>query len=231
MRLNKNDLCTSLKYLLSRSVEYHIIHSLTTVPRTGGTTISTLLSTCHTLVQASSSFTSPLLYNRESDDVAFASRFRDPTLYVVRTHHQQFVNVDLDSYEGVQRALNGKLIESELANVVVVPDVRLGSLLFGNGNNDDDSDGNTNGGEGEEQQQLQQQEDNGDSDGDNKKQQKKEYKGVLFAMFRHPIDRAVSEFYNKQNVKDSVHYDQVSLVLFHLFLCEFIIWSCIYCRF
>jgi hypothetical protein len=133
------------------------------------------------------------------------------------------VNVDLDSYEGVQRALNGKLIESELANVVVVPDVRLGSLLFGNGNNDDDSDGNTNGGEGEEQQQLQQQqEDNGDSDGDNKKQQKKQYKGVLFAMFRHPIDRSVSEFYNKQNVKDSVHYDQVSLVLFHLFLCEFI---------
>ena len=135
------------------------------------------------------------------------------------------MNVDLDSYEGVQRALNGKLIESELADVVVVPDVRLGSLLFGNGN----SDGNTNG--GEEQQQLQQQEDNGDSDGDNKKQQKKEYKGVLFAMFRHPIDRSVSEFYNKQNVKDSVHYDQVSLVLFHLFLCEFITWSFIYCIF
>ena len=130
------------------------------------------------------------------------------------------MNVDLDSYEGVQRAINGKLIESELADVVVVPDVRLGSLLFGNGNDNDDSD--TNGEQKGEQQLLQQQQDN-DSDA---KKNKKEYKGVLFAMFRHPIDRVVSEFYNKQNVKDSVHYDQVSLVLFSSVLCEFIS-SCI----
>jgi len=134
------------------------------------------------LVQATSSFSSPPVHTREVDDAAFASRFRDPTLYVVRTHGQQFVNVDLDSYEGVQRAVKGDLIEKELADVVVVPDVRLGGLLFGSDNN-------------EQQQQVD--------------QGKKEYNGVLFAMFRHPIDRAVSLFYHKQNVKDSIHYDPV----------------------
>ena len=122
------------------------------------------------------------MHTREVDDAAFASRFRDPTLYVVRTHGQQFVNVDLDSYEGVQRAVKGELIEKELADVVVVPDVRLGGLLYGSDNSG-------------QRQQV--------NDG------KKEYKGVLFAMFRHPIDRAVSLFYHKQNVKDSIHYDPV----------------------
>lgn len=91
------------------------------------------------------------------------------------------MNVDLDSYEGVQRAVKGDLIEKELADVVVVPDVRLGGLLFGSDNN-------------EQQQQV---------------EGKKEYKGVLFAMFRHPIDRAVSLFYHKQTLKDSIHYDPV----------------------
>ena len=92
------------------------------------------------------------------------------------------MNVDLDSYEGVQRAVKGELIEKELADVVVVPDVRLGGLLYGSDNSG-------------QRQQV--------NDG------KKEYKGVLFAMFRHPIDRAVSLFYHKQNVKDSIHYDPV----------------------
>mmetsp|Transcript_33314 Transcript_33314/g.70084 ORF Transcript_33314/g.70084 Transcript_33314/m.70084 type:complete len:574 (-) Transcript_33314:448-2169(-) len=161
------------------------------IPRTGGTTLSTLLATCHSLVQATSSFSSPPVFTRGQDE-AFASRFRDPTLYVVRTNGQQFVNVDLDSMEGVERAVNGKLIENELANVVSVPDVRLGSLLFGDGQNHwSAAQDNNDGGEREGQQQ----------------QQQKEYKGVLFAMFRHPIDRAVSVFYHKQSVKDSVHYD------------------------
>ncbi|KAL7537788.1 hypothetical protein ACHAXR_008091 [Thalassiosira sp. AJA248-18] len=143
------------------------------IPRTGGTTLSTLLATCHSLVQATSSFTSPPVFNRGNDE-AIASRFRDPTLYVVRTGGEQFVNVDLDSWEGVQRAVHGNLIENELADVVAMPDVRLGSLLF-----------------------------DGDGGGDNKK----EHKGVLFAMFRHPMDRAQSVFYHKQSIRDSVHYD------------------------
>ena len=158
------------------------------IPRSGGTTLSTLLATCHSLVQATSSFTSPLLYTR-GDDEAFASRFRDPALYVVRGHGEQFVNVDLDSLEGVQRAANGQLIEKELADVVSVPDVRLGSLLFNNQQQTNAADAaaattsDTNG-------------------GDNKT-----FQGVLFAMFRHPVDRSVSAFYHKQSVKDSVHYD------------------------
>lgn len=144
-----------------------------TVPRTGGTTIARLLATCHALVAATSSFSSPAVFAR-GDDAAAASRFRDPTLYVVRTGGERAVNVDLDSFEGVRRAVRGGLIERELAEFVAVPDVRLGSLLFGR-------------------------------DGDGRRD--KEYKGVLFAMFRHPIDRSVSWFYDKQSVKDSVHYD------------------------
>ena len=94
------------------------------------------------------------------------------------------MNVDLDSYEGVQRAVKGDLIEKELADIVAVPDVRLGGLLlFGSNDNN-----------GQQQQVV---------------EGKKEYKGVLFAMFRHPIDRVVSLFYHKQSVKDSIHYDPV----------------------
>jgi len=159
------------------------------IPRAGGTTLSTLLATCHSLVQATSSFSSPPLLTR-NDDPLVAARFRDPTLYVVRTGGEQFVNVDLDSLEGVQRAVHGELIEKELADVVSVPDVRLGSLLFGDGTNQFHE-------EGEE----------GSDDGEDSAAKKKEYKGVLFAMLRHPIDRAVSLFYHKQSVKDSIHYD------------------------
>ena len=125
-----------------------------------------------------------------------ASRFRDPKLYVVRTRGELFVNVDLDSLEGVQRAVKGGLIEKELADVVLVPDARLGSLLFQDRGLshitivEENKDGGDNGGTGEGRQQ-----------------QKKEYEGVLFAMFRHPIDRSASWFYHKQSVKDSVHYD------------------------
>ena len=165
------------------------------IPRTGGTTISTLLSKCHALVQATSSFSSSSLYTRE-EDMALAARFRDPTLYTVRIHGQQYVNVDLDSLEGVQRAVDGGLIEKELANVVLVPDVRLGSLLF---------DGDT--GDGGQQPQLSQTNTTTTQQQQQQDGEKKEYKGVMFAMFRHPIERAASLFYHKQNVKDSIHHE------------------------
>ncbi|KAL7549184.1 hypothetical protein ACHAWF_014830, partial [Thalassiosira exigua] len=151
-----------------------VFYSWHTVPRSGGTTLSTLLATCHSLVQASSSLTSPPVFARGGGDDALASRFRDPTLYVVTTKGQRFVNVDLDSLEGVQRAVGGKLIEKELADVVLMPDIRLGSLLFENGGGPPTASGNS---------------------------------GMLFAVFRHPVDRAVSWFHHKQSVRDSVHYD------------------------
>jgi len=150
------------------------------IPRSGGTSLSTIFSNCLSLVQASSSFSSPPIYARGEDE-ALASRFRDPTLYVVRTKGHSYVNVDLDSVEGVQRAVQGGLISKELADVVLVPDVRLGSLLFGIGQNH--------------------------IHGDNEEISGTEYKGVMFAMFRHPIDRTLSFFYHKQKDKESVHYD------------------------
>jgi hypothetical protein len=100
---------------------------------------------------------------------------------------QSFVNVDLDSVEGVQRAVQGGLISKELADVVVVLDVRLGSLLFGNGQDHIHNNNNIN---NEEETAA-----------------GVEYKGVLFAMFRHPIERTLSFFYHKQQDKESVHYD------------------------
>jgi len=159
------------------------------IPRAGGATVSTILATCHSLTQATSSFSLPAIYKRGNDET-LASRFRDPKLYHVRTGGMQFVNVDLDSLEGIERAKNGQMIQKEMADVVAVPDVRLGSLLFGSGVNQIHEDG-----------------DESDDEFDKSDGTPKEYKGVLFAMFRHPIDRAVSWFYHKQSVRDSVHYD------------------------
>ena len=102
------------------------------VPRNGGRTLSKVLSSCHSLVLATSSFSSPALFRR-GDDPALASAFRDPDLRVVRAGGTALVNVDLDSVGGVERARGGGLAEAGLADVVFVPDARLGSLLFGGG--------------------------------------------------------------------------------------------------
>ncbi|EJK63638.1 hypothetical protein THAOC_15691, partial [Thalassiosira oceanica] len=102
------------------------------VPRNGGRTLSKVLSSCDSLVQATSSLSSPVLFRR-GDDPSLASLFRDPDLRVLRAGGTRFVNVDLDSVGGVERARRGGLIVSGLADVVLVPDARLGSLLFDGG--------------------------------------------------------------------------------------------------
>jgi hypothetical protein len=76
--------------------------------------------------------------------------------------------------------VKGGLISKDLSDVVIVPDVRLGSLLFGNGQ---------------------------DHIHNNEASTGTEYKGILFAIFRDPIERTVSFFYHKQQEKESVHYD------------------------
>ncbi|KAL7482555.1 hypothetical protein ACHAW6_008232 [Cyclotella cf. meneghiniana] len=166
------------------SIPLHHMHSSMTlvkhipffwhIPRSGGTTLTTLLGKCLGLVQAASSYSSPALYTRWQDP-ELTSRFRDPTLYVVHMKKQKFVNVDLNDFQGVIRAAKGNLISSELADLVVVQDVSLGSFVF----EESDNIG---------------------------AQNKGIFKGVLFALFRHPIDRAVSVFYSKQQVHD-VHFD------------------------
>ena len=150
------------------------------IPRAGGTTLSTLFGTCLGLVQASSSYSSPAVYTRWEDQ-EFATRFKDPTLYVVHMKKQQFVNVDLNDFQGVMRAVKGKLISSDLADLVVVQDVSMGSFLL---------------------------EENGDSGSaaPNHPSDEQQFKGVLFSLFRHPVERAISSFYSKQQVHD-VHFD------------------------
>jgi len=150
------------------------------IPRAGGTTLSTLFGTCLGLVQASSSYSSPAVYTRWEDQ-EFATRFKDPTLYVVHMKKQQFVNVDLNDFQGVMRAVKGKLISSDLADLVVVQDVSMGSFLL---------------------------EENGDSGSaaPNHPSDEPQFKGVLFSLFRHPVERAISSFYSKQQVHD-VHFD------------------------
>ena len=144
------------------------------IPRSGGTTLSTLFGTCLGLVQAASSYSSPAIYKRWEDQ-ELANRFKDPKLYVVHMKKQQFVNVDLNDFQGVMRAAKGKLVSSGLADLIVVQDVSMGSFLL--------EDGTT-----------------------STEESKPMFKGVLFAMFRHPIDRAISSFYSKQEVHD-VHFD------------------------
>lgn len=150
------------------------------IPRAGGTTLSTYFGTCLGLVQASSSYSSPPVYTRWEDQ-EFANRFKDPTLYVVHMKMQQFVNVDLNDFQGVMRAVKGKLISSDLADLVVVQDVSMGSFLL------------------EEARDS-------DSTSPNHPSDKSKVKGVLFSIFRHPVERAISSFYSKQQVHD-VHFD------------------------
>ena len=166
-----------------------------TVPRAGGATLSALIGACHSLVQASSSLTSPPLFARDKDE-ALASRFRDPELYVLRAGGMPFANVDLDGIDGVSRAWGGGLIEAGLVDVVAVPDARLGSLLFDSrvrDGGDDDGRGYRRGPPPEQRPPQ--------------PARPREYRGVMFALFRHPIDRAVSLFYCKKLDKGSIHYD------------------------
>ena len=152
------------------------------IPRSGGTTLSTLFGSCLGLVQATSSYSSPAIYKRW-EDPELANRFKDPKLYVVHLKKQQFVNVDLNDFEGVMRAVKGKLVSSMLADLIVVQDVSLGSFLLEDGPNVNDRVTTS-------------------AEGNNKP----EFKGVMFAMFRHPMDRAISSFYSQQEVHD-VHFD------------------------
>lgn len=148
------------------------------IPRSGGTTLSTLFGTCLGLVQASSSYSSPAIYTRWEDQ-ELANRFKDPKLYVLHMKRQQFVNVDLNDFQGTMRAVKGGLISNELADVVIVQDVSMGSFLLEEGKSLNEAPSSDN---------------------------RPEFKGVLFAMFRHPIDRTISSFYSKQQVHD-VHFD------------------------
>ncbi|KAL3784939.1 hypothetical protein ACHAW5_003619 [Stephanodiscus triporus] len=169
------------------------------VPRAGGATLSTLIGECHSLVQATSSLTSPPVFARKRDgDGALESRFRDPTLYVVRAGGQLFVNVDLDDVDGVARASSGKLIEGGSADVVAVSDVRLGSLLLDFQNRDGVGHRNQPRPQPQPQPQPQRQ---------RQRQPPQQTQGVMFALFRHPIDRTVSLFYCKKHDKYSIHYD------------------------
>ncbi|KAL7473940.1 hypothetical protein ACHAXS_014285 [Conticribra weissflogii] len=178
------------------------------IPRSGGTTLSNVFGSCLSLIQASSSLSSPLLFHRDSDE-ALASRFRDPTMYIVRREGQQFANVDLNNLEGVSRAAEGKLIQKSMADVVLVPDVRLGSLLFADGGGEykptlfDDNEVIN----GETQSQNEEIGEVVDYKMNAPTPPEVEFKGVLFTMIRHPIDRTASLFYHKQYEKDSVHYD------------------------
>jgi hypothetical protein len=156
------------------------------IPRSGGTSFSTLFGTCLGLVQAASSYSAPAIYTRW-EDKELANRFKDPTLYVVSMKKQRFVNVDLNDLQGVMRAVKGNLISSELADLVMVQDVSMGSFLLEEGRTA-----------------------NVAQSGENKP----EFKGVLFAMFRHPVERAISSFYSKQQVRD-VNYDP-SLAIYSL---------------
>jgi hypothetical protein len=64
--------------------------------------LSTLIGACLSLVQASSSLTSPPVFARTQDE-ALASRFRDQKLCLLLAGGQLIVNVDLDGVDGVSR--------------------------------------------------------------------------------------------------------------------------------
>ena len=118
------------------------------VPRTGGTTMNDILVDCLQLTVASNSG----VFEGHGDDVE---------LQVVHFDRRyNYVNVDLSTFEGIERAKKLSMVSSGIANVAVSSLLYEAATMFSQIN-----------------------------------------KGRLFALFRHPVERAVSLFHYLQDTQ------------------------------
>lgn len=115
------------------------------VPRSGGTTVDNILSKCLNLVLA-------------SNVGGLQGHNEDPMLQVVPFGSSKFVNVDVSTPAGIERAKKLNFANSGLADVMISTRIYDASLLFS-----------------------------------------PVHHGRLFALLRHPVDRAVSLFYYTQD--------------------------------
>ena len=118
------------------------------VPRTGGTTMNDILVDCLQLTVASNSG----VFEGHGDDVE---------LQVVHFDRRyNYVNVDLSTMEGIERAKKLSMVSSGIANVAVSSLLYEAAAMFSEIN-----------------------------------------KGRMFALFRHPVERAVSLFHYLQDTQ------------------------------
>lgn len=101
------------------------------VPLTAGVMVQSVLSICYNLVQASNFFTyndnnSGLLYDEPLKVISSSST----SLRSSNDDNIKYVNVNTDSKEDIERAKRLKLAESNLADVIISPQLLLSSSIF-----------------------------------------------------------------------------------------------------
>ena len=101
------------------------------VPLTAGVMVQSVLSICHNLVQASNFFTykdnnSGWLYDEPLQVISSSST----SLRSSNDDDVKYVNVNTDSKEDIERAKRLKLAESNLADVIISPQLLLSSSIF-----------------------------------------------------------------------------------------------------
>merc|ERR1712151_848697 len=94
------------------------------VPLTAGVMVQSILSTCYNLVQASNFFTHDMTNN---------ALFYDEPLKVISSSSSsnpiKYVNVNTDSEEDIERAKRLKIVGSNLADVIISPQLSSSSLF------------------------------------------------------------------------------------------------------
>mmetsp|Transcript_15627 Transcript_15627/g.18160 ORF Transcript_15627/g.18160 Transcript_15627/m.18160 type:complete len:480 (+) Transcript_15627:60-1499(+) len=122
-------------------VFWHILKS-------GGTSIKDIFGSCMHMVEA----TEAGVLNGHINDSKIEKM-------LLGENGIEYVNVDTTTAEGIKRAIEMKLVESELAELIVTPLLHDSAQLFNNTSN---------------------------------------HKGRVFALFRHPVERAVSLYHYLQ---------------------------------
>jgi hypothetical protein len=117
------------------------------VPRTGGGTMNDILADCLQLTVASNAG-------------VWEGHGHDEALKVVKFDHYTYVNVDLSTFDGIERAKRLSMVESGIADVAVSSLLYEAATMFNEIN-----------------------------------------KARMFALFRHPVERAVSLFHFVQDTQ------------------------------
>ena len=87
------------------------------IERAGGTSIKNMYSQCYGMVEASESGIAN-------------GRSKEPYLQVVEVEKGRYVNVDVTLEDGIDHAASLKLVESNLADVIVSPLIHKASSSF-----------------------------------------------------------------------------------------------------
>jgi len=164
------------------------------IPRTGGTTILQAFGKCLGRTLASSTLSIP--YSSQSTP-SFENIFHDTSnlVKVLRYEDSKYVNVNLNATDGMFRAKHMEILEQKdehgrtLVDIVASPSIyEMSKILFATPEHLSASN------------------------------PKLTPKGQLFSMFRHPVEREISYFYNLKNLHPPIQMqsDEEDLSLYEL---------------